>query len=120
MVTLWCTGLVFVRSAFFDIIDMQGDRIAGKETIPIRMGAERALRFLKYVVAGLLVLLLLATLFKVVSGLGYVLLILPVTGFLLLSAYKEHSLQSGALLEFLVESQFILAGFLCLIWSALT
>ncbi|MEW6077567.1 MAG: 4-hydroxy-3-methylbut-2-enyl diphosphate reductase [Thermodesulfobacteriota bacterium] len=120
VVTLWCTGLVFVRSAFFDIIDMQGDRIAGKETIPIRMGAERALRFLKYVVAGLLVLLLLATLFKVVSGLGYVLLILPVTGFLLLSAYKEHSLQSGALLEFLVESQFILAGFLCLIWSALT
>ena len=27
-------SLVFVRTAFFDILDMQGDRIVGKETIP--------------------------------------------------------------------------------------
>lgn len=120
LITLWCTGIVFVRSAFFDIIDMQGDRIAGKETIPIRMGAERALRFLKYVLAALFILLLIATLFEIVPGLGYALLSLTATGFLLLSAYNEHSLPRGALLEFLVESQFVLAGVICLAWSVVT
>ncbi|MFP4444684.1 MAG: 4-hydroxy-3-methylbut-2-enyl diphosphate reductase, partial [Desulfosudaceae bacterium] len=44
--TVWCTGIVFVRSAFFDIIDMQGDRLAGKETIPILLGPDRVLKFL--------------------------------------------------------------------------
>ena len=120
LTAVWCTALVFVRSAFFDIIDMQGDRIAGKETIALRMGADRALRFLKILLAILLVFLPVAALAGLVSGLGYALPLLSVTGLLLLSAYKEQALLQGAgLLEFLVESQFILAGLIALAWSLL-
>lgn len=119
LTTIWCTGIVFVRSAFFDIIDMQGDRIAGKETIPILLGAERALRFLKIILLALFVLLPVASLSGVVASLGYVLPVLSVTGFLLLTAYDKQGLPSGNLLEFMVESQFVLAGLVCLIWSAL-
>lgn len=114
----WLAGIVFVRSAFFDLIDMQGDRIAGKETLPILMGADRALRFLKLVLAALFGLLLAAALLGVVSGLGYLLLILPVTGLLLLALYERDRLHSGLTLEFLVESQFVLAGVLSLGWVA--
>lgn len=35
LIFLWAAGIVFVRTAFFDILDMQGDRIVGKETIEI-------------------------------------------------------------------------------------
>ncbi len=117
LTVVWCIGLVFVRSAFFDIIDMQGDRIAGKETIPILLGAERALRFLKIILMALLVLLPAAAFFGVVSGLGYVLPVLSITGLVLLTAYDKQTLPTGNLLEFLIESQFVLAGILCLIWS---
>ena len=43
----WSAGLVFVRTAFFDILDMQGDRLVGKETIPMLLGEKRSLRLLK-------------------------------------------------------------------------
>ena len=45
--SLWTAGLVFVRTAFFDILDMQGDRLVGKESIPILIGEKRSLRLLK-------------------------------------------------------------------------
>ncbi len=38
--------LVFVRSALLDIRDIQGDRLVGKETIPIVLGTERTLQVL--------------------------------------------------------------------------
>ena len=43
----WATLFVFVRTAFFDVLDMQGDRIVGKETLPILMGEKRTLWVLK-------------------------------------------------------------------------
>ena len=44
---VWTCGLLFVRSAFFDILDMQGDRIVGKETLPILIGEKKSLALLK-------------------------------------------------------------------------
>jgi 4-hydroxybenzoate polyprenyltransferase len=38
--------IVFVRSALLDIRDIQGDRLVGKETIPIVLGTERSLQLL--------------------------------------------------------------------------
>jgi (E)-4-hydroxy-3-methyl-but-2-enyl pyrophosphate reductase len=38
--------LVFVRSALLDIRDIQGDRLVGRETIPIVLGTERTLQVL--------------------------------------------------------------------------
>ncbi|MFP4039941.1 MAG: 4-hydroxy-3-methylbut-2-enyl diphosphate reductase [Desulfosudaceae bacterium] len=119
LTTIWCAGIVFVRSAFFDIIDMQGNRLAGKETIPILMGADRTLVFLNLVLAGLFLLLLVASLLGIVSTLGYALLLFPITSGLLLLAYKKRLVYNGARLEFLVESQFILAGLIGLAWAGL-
>ena len=39
-------GLVYIRSGLFDILDMQGDLIVGKETLPILIGESRTLRLL--------------------------------------------------------------------------
>jgi 4-hydroxy-3-methylbut-2-enyl diphosphate reductase len=38
--------IVFVRSALLDIRDIQGDRLVGKETIPIVLGTKRTLQLL--------------------------------------------------------------------------
>ena len=59
IILLWSLSLVFVRTAFFDVLDMQGDRIVGKETIPILLGEKRTLSLLKMILGinlGILIL----------------------------------------------------------------
>ena len=91
MVFICSTGLVFVRTAFFDILDMQGDRIVGKETIPIIIGEKRTMVMLKITLvaifwpragAGLLVLcaLLAIGFFDVINNPTMLLLIAPLVG----------------------------------------
>jgi 4-hydroxy-3-methylbut-2-enyl diphosphate reductase len=54
--------LVFVRSALLDIRDIQGDRLVGKETIPIVLGTECTLQLLGGATIILTLLFLLAPL----------------------------------------------------------
>ena len=54
--------LVFVRSALLDIRDIQGDRLVGKETIPIVLGTERTLQLLVGATTLLALLFLIAPL----------------------------------------------------------
>jgi 4-hydroxy-3-methylbut-2-enyl diphosphate reductase len=53
---------VFVRSALLDIRDIQGDRLLGKETIPIVLGTERTLQLLLGAIAILALLFVVAPL----------------------------------------------------------
>jgi 4-hydroxy-3-methylbut-2-enyl diphosphate reductase len=118
-VFLWSTGMVFVRTAFFDTLDMQGDRIVGKETIPILLGEKRTMRLLKSILAVTFAIILLASAFSIISSLGFALSICPVFLFLVLLIYEKGHLIPGIRLEFLVESLFVLAGSITLLWSAL-
>ena len=40
-------SFVYIRSGLFDVLDIQGDMIVGKETLPIIIGEEKAIRLLK-------------------------------------------------------------------------
>ncbi len=116
-VALMLTGGMFARSAFFDVVEMQGNRITGRETIPTLIGGERTLTFLNYFSVGFFLFILCACLLGLVSPFGYFLLYLPVTCFLLFSAYEKGSLHSGLMMEFMVDGQLILAGAIALLWS---
>jgi 4-hydroxybenzoate polyprenyltransferase len=117
IIFLWSLSLVFVRTAFFDILDMQGDRIIGKETIPILLGEKRTLRILKTILIINLGILLFSSAFQLISSLGFVLAICPAFIFVMLTAHERGYMLPGIRLEFLVESNFIMAGLAALIWS---
>jgi 4-hydroxy-3-methylbut-2-enyl diphosphate reductase len=119
LVFLWSTGMVFVRTAFFDILDMQGDRIVGMETIPILMGEKRSMRLLKSILALTLAVILLSSTFNLISSLGFGLAICPIFLFLVIMIYEKGHLIPGIRLEFLVESLFVLAGIITLLWSVI-
>ena len=119
LIFMWAAGIVFVRTAFFDILDMQGDRIVGKETIAILLGEKRSLRLLKIMLLILIAALLLLSAFHLISYLGFVLIASPITLLLLLSAYERGVLLSSVKLEFLVETNFVLAGVIAFLWAAL-
>jgi len=116
LIFLWSTSLVFVRTAFFDILDMQGDRIVGKETLATLLGENRTMRLLKAVQILCISLLVLSTVFGLISSLGFALVICPVLLFFILIAYERGFVLPGIRLEFLIETLFPLAGVVALVW----
>ncbi len=113
---LWATGMVFVRTAFFDILDMQGDRIVGKETLPILLGEKRTLTLLKRMLVGIALVLALSAGFGGIGPLGLLLASCPLLLYWVLKAHEEGRMQPGIRLELLVESHFVLTGILTLGW----
>ena len=111
------TLLVFVRTAFFDILDVQGDRIVGKETLPIILGEGTTMHLLYTSLAVAAGALAVSAALGLVSRLGLVLVLCPVLMGLFISAFNRRKIHPGVRLEFLLESQFVLAGALTLIWA---
>ena len=116
----WFSGLVFVRTAFFDILDMQGDRLIGKETIAILLGEKRMMRVLEVILVALIVILPVAGVFGVITSLGFGLTLCPLFMLATLAIYRKNFLLPGIRLEFLVETLFILAGLIAVIWPTVS
>ena len=116
LVALWASGMVFVRTAFFDILDMQGDRIVGKETIAILLGEKHSMRILKTILLILTATLIVSSAFHLTSSLGFALILCPVFIAIIILAYERALMFPGIRLEFLIETQFFLAGIISLVW----
>jgi (E)-4-hydroxy-3-methyl-but-2-enyl pyrophosphate reductase len=114
---VWATGLVFCRTAFFDILDVQGDRIVGKETIPILIGPKRAFKLLKGLLIAETALLLLAGLTGITDMLAWVLIIPPLLLLFIVTAHEHGNMLPGIRMEFRVESLFVLSGLLAFVCS---
>jgi len=117
LIFLWSAGLVFARTAFFDILDMQGDRIVGKETIALMLGENRSLSLLKFILLILVGSLLVLSAFHLISYLGFFLISSPLLLLLLLSAYERGILLPSVKLELLVETNFLMAGAIAFLWA---
>ena len=118
LVFFWATGLAFARTAFFDILDMQGDRIVGKETIPILMGEKKSIRILKTVLCLWIVLIISSSLTGIIPPLGLGLSVCPAAMLALINMHENGFMLPGIRLEFLVESHFFLAGMVTLLYTA--
>ncbi|MDJ0784301.1 MAG: 4-hydroxy-3-methylbut-2-enyl diphosphate reductase [Desulfosarcinaceae bacterium] len=116
LVFLWAAGLVFARTAFFDILDIQGDRIVGKETLPIFIGERRVRRLLERVLLAACALLLVGSVAGLVSSLGYLLAFCPLFLLIVTRAHHKGYMLPGIRLEFGVESLFVLTGVITFIW----
>jgi len=113
---LFALCLAYVRCSLFDVFDMQGDRIVGKETLPVLLGEKRTLNILYAVlaVASLLILVL-----RLVGTLPQtILLFLPAAAlmFLLALLYEKKILLAGPLFEFALDG--IILAFGVVVWLA--
>ncbi len=110
-------GMIFIRSGLFEILAIEGDRVVGKETLAIALGRKRTLKVLSACTLGFIAMLLLAAWAAVIPSLGY---LLSLSGFYslgYLTLYRRGCLESGLMLESLVEGNMILAGLLAFIWD---
>lgn len=120
LVALWAVGMVFVRTAFFDLLDMQGDRLVGKETIPILLGEKRSMRVLKIILIVLTATLVFSSAFQLTSSLGFFLIICPLLISIIIFTYERALMFPGIRLEFLLETQFLEAGIISFAWVWIT
>jgi (E)-4-hydroxy-3-methyl-but-2-enyl pyrophosphate reductase len=116
----WVAGLVFGRTAFFDLLDVQGDRLVGRETLPIVLGEKRALDLLKVSLVMLIALPVLASAIGLTTALGYFLAVIPIGMMAVVIFHEKGKLLAGARIEFLTESHFLLAGLIGVVWSIIT
>lgn len=109
---MFATGLVFARTAFMDILAVQGDRIAGRETLPILLGKKKTLKFVHYtlVVAIIIPLILSVWGSPVIFGLA----LIPAFMLLLTIRYKKESEISANFYEFWFEFPLLFAGVIAL------
>jgi len=112
------SSVCYVRSGLFDILNIQGDLIVGRETLPVALGEGRTLKFLLLLNIIFATILLLSTAMRVVSNLGYFLIICFIISFFYLTAYKKGWMRDGYPLHAIVESNLLLAGLIAFIWSA--
>lgn len=102
--------LVFARTAFFDILAIQGDRITGKETLPILLGEKKSFKIIKYVLITDACLIFAAQIFGLLSKNALLLAFVPLFMFSLIRFFEKNNLVSGKHREFVIESLFIAAG----------
>jgi len=103
-------GLVFLRSVIQDFRDLQGDRMVGRETLPIALGERRTRGLLITVVAVLVMALVLLYFFKQVPVLALWMLLPVAYAGLTIRWFTRRTIVQGLRAESLVDFTFILAG----------
>jgi 4-hydroxy-3-methylbut-2-enyl diphosphate reductase len=112
-------GLVFIRSAMSDILDIQSDKFIGRETIPVLIGKVYTITVLKVMSLILLSVLIVSYLAGVTSSLSLFLLISVLYVWICFQLCDRKSGLSGAAIEGLLETSYIIAGLSVLLWSIL-
>ena len=113
---LFTFGIVFVRSAISDILDIQSDRLIGRETIPVLIGKKPT----QILLQGILVLLI--TLLSVSHTLGWTpslslaLLVCVFFMWIYFRLYVRRAAFSGVVQEGILETSYIIAGISSLAW----
>ena len=109
-------GMVFVRALLRDFRDIQADRLIGRETLPILLGAAKTRRLLFSTLVGVAIAVVIATLIgDVPRPLGYLLLIPLAYEAACVPLFTRQTLLQGFRTEGIIDAAFLLAGGIALI-----
>lgn len=104
-------SLVFIRSAMSDIMDIQSDKLLGRETIPVIIGKEKTQVLLKIILMILLIILLISPAADWTGPLSLFLVLCVLYIWICFRLCDRRSGLSGATIEGLLETSYIIAGF---------
>ncbi|MCK4390774.1 MAG: 4-hydroxy-3-methylbut-2-enyl diphosphate reductase [Desulfobacterales bacterium] len=119
-VSLLASVMAFVRTAFFDILDVQGDRIVGQESLAIILGERKTVRILKQLLVIFLAVLVFAPMMHLTTTLAYGIILSLFYMAALLVAFERHSVVPGLRFEFSVETVFVFTAIVSCVWQLFT
>ncbi len=109
-------SIAFIRTVLQDVKDVQGDRMVGKETIPIAIGKRNTQISLIVISVLLAVLLIVSPMLGWTSAFSYYLLPCVAYACWYLYLYHKRLIPSGLACEAITDFNFILAGIMVIIW----
>ncbi|MFH1114650.1 MAG: 4-hydroxy-3-methylbut-2-enyl diphosphate reductase [Pseudomonadota bacterium] len=114
---VFAAGMVFWRTAMSDLLDIQGDRIVGRETIPILIGVKRTRRLLLALVGAEALLLMGSAAAGVITPIGYWLLTSVSVFGIFLMLFRRRHLVDRLWFEGVIDGNFVLAGLLSMAYG---
>jgi (E)-4-hydroxy-3-methyl-but-2-enyl pyrophosphate reductase len=118
-ILVFVISAVFIRSVVFDIVSIEGDRIVGRETIPILIGQQKTQTVLMILAVFTGAFLLSSSFMGFIPELGYYLSIPPVLMVIALSVFQKQRMQANKLFEAIIDTNFVIAGVIAYIWKVL-
>ncbi|MEN6623423.1 MAG: 4-hydroxy-3-methylbut-2-enyl diphosphate reductase [Smithella sp.] len=112
-------GVVFIRSAMSDILEIQSDKLIGRETIPVLIGKDYTKTVLKIISLIILIILLASFLTGLTSSLSLILLMCILYIWICFQLCDRKSGLSGAFMEGLLETSYVIAGLCVFLWFVL-
>jgi len=111
--------LAFVRSTIFDFTDIQGDRLLGRETLPVLLGPRRTRTYLTVLAAALAIVLVMGAALGVFSTLAYWLL--PCVAFILLVLYPlfPRVVKSEITCPLVADGLLVITGIIAVLWKSI-
>jgi 4-hydroxy-3-methylbut-2-enyl diphosphate reductase len=110
---------VFIRSVIFDVVGIEGDRIVGRETIPILIGPKRTEIMLLIITIIIGVYMGMSAVFGLVPSLSYYFILSPVLMVSCLYIIQKQHMQANRLFEVIIDSLFILIGIITYVWQTI-
>ncbi len=109
-------GVVFIRSAMSDILEIQSDKLIGRETIPVLFGKTATITLLKIISLILLALLIISNPVGWTSSLSFFLVSCILYIWICFQVCDRKSGLSGAVMEGMLETSYIVVGLSVLVW----
>ena len=113
---LFIFSIVFVRSALSDLIEIQSDRLLGRETIPVVIGEDRTRKLLNGISVFLALLLVLSYPLKWTTSLSFTLFPCVYYMWICFELCDRKTALSAAVINGLIETNYILAGLCTVGW----
>lgn len=110
-------AVVFIRSSMSDLLDIQSDRLIGRETIPVVIGEMRTRQLLTGITILTGGVLAFAFLSGWTSSLALVLIACLFYILICFKLYDRRSGLSGVVLEGLLETMYVITGAASLLWT---
>lgn len=113
---LFIFSIVFVRSSLSDLIEIQSDRLLGRETIPVVIGEEGTRKLLNGISLLLALLLVLSYPLKWTTSLSFMLLPCVFYMWICFDLCDRRTALSAAAINGLLETNYVLAGLCTAAW----
>ena len=114
---VFAAGMVFWRTALSDLLDIQGDRMVGRETIPILIGVKNTRKLLQALLIFLGLLLAGSSVLGIVPTVGFWLVINTVVFGCFFVIYRKRHLVDRVSFEGIVDGNFLLAGIISMVYG---
>jgi 4-hydroxy-3-methylbut-2-enyl diphosphate reductase len=112
-------GIVFIRSAMSDILEIQSDKLMGRETIPVLIGKSQTKTLLKVISLILLIVLSISCPVGWTGTLSFFLIFCILYVWICFRVCDRKTGLSGAVMEGLLETSYIVAGLCVFLWFLL-